>query len=545
MQAGQQITLLAGRYFVGNLKLSTSGTETKPIQITGAPGETVVIDGAEPNPPVWKPVGGNGLYITTTSATNPNLVLADGVRLYPHQTLDDLVAHKITVGIKSTGFARFDAVLDGFYRNPSTNPILNKNWRSPNTLYVKFRDGTDPADKQMIITSQRNGLTIAGQAHVQLRNLRFAHYGLAPAPTALSLADCSNVLLEHCTFEHNDIGVAMQGNCRNITVQGCEFYDSMKGWNAWKVKATYDNFVPYSSIFPYYARMLERGGLLYQHGFSGRGIVVRRCKFHDFAQAGHLGPASMNQKYKDSYEIDFHNNTVWNCVEDGFELDADARNVRVWHNVFHHCNAAISMAVARGGPTYIVRNIFHSITPDLFTIVPEDGLKTQPGHPFKTQTGDMNSRIGDVFFVHNTVDAPGESAGIELISPAQWKRFYARNNLVVVDRGPAVFVRSFAPYPVDLDYNGYFSKRGLFGSADRNTRDRLPSSQLRSLADFRRLGWEKHGVLGDPQFVNAREHDYRLQRGSRAIDRGVVIHGLNDGQFHGRSPDLGAMEFRN
>ncbi|MGE0605773.1 MAG: right-handed parallel beta-helix repeat-containing protein [Pirellulales bacterium] len=540
-----RIVLLKGRYFAGDLQVTANGTRAQPLIIEGEAGEQVILDGADPNPLTWRRTGVKGLFVGDMAALNPNLVVADGARLYPHQSMDDLVANKIAVGVDLTGAVRFNADLDGFYRNPSGNILLNREWRSPKRLYVKFRDDSDPARKKMIVTKENRGLTIAGRSHVRLRNLEFRHYGRAPGGTALLLADCEDVVVDHCTFGINDIGLMLAGNCREVTIQDCEFFDAMAGWHAWKVKASYDDFAPYSNIFPFYSRMLERGGVLYQHGFQGRGIVVRRCQFHDFAQAGHLGPPSWNDGHLDSYEIDFHDNRVWNCAEDGFELDGDSRNVRIWGNEFHHCNASLSLAVAQGGPVYVLCNVFHSIVTDTFTIRPEDGLKTQPGHPFKFQTGDTASRVGDLFFMHNTIDAPGGAVGLDLVAPARWKRFFARNNLIVSDQSHALVVESFDAFPTDLDYNGYFTTGGgSLAKIDTNTRDDLPPIDAKTMAEIRELGWEQHGQFADPQFVDRAGHSYGLRASSPAIDRGEILPGINGSRFSGKAPDLGAFEFK-
>ncbi len=542
--AGQRLFLLEGTYRVGNLKLAQSGSADEPIQIEGEEGGKVVIDGAQTKRFSWRASSRHkGLYVAGSEAVNPNLVLADGKRLYPHQSLQDLLDHKIAIGLDIKGKVRFDSELDGFYRNPSQNPLLNGDWRSPSRLYVKFRDNGDPDDKDIVVTRFNRGLSIVEQSHITLRNLRFAHFGLAPAGVALDLRNCHDIVIDHCTFGINDIGISFKGDCSRITIQDSEFFDAMKGYYAWKIKASYDLYAPYSSVFPYLSRMLERGGVIYSHGFRGRGIVIRRCRFHDYAQAGHLGPASFNSQFRDSYEIDFHDNQVFNCTEDGLELDADARNIRVWNNVFHHCNASLSLAVARGGPTYILRNVFHSIVPDVFTIRPVDGLKTQPGHPFKLQTGETKARVGDLFFFHNTVDAPNEAVGLDLATIARWKSIHARNNLIVTDKGQPLVVRSTEPFPIDMDYNGFFSKGGSqLGSVDRNMRDRKPVETLKLIEDFRKFGWEQHGLISDPQFMSASRHDYRLKESSPAVDGGQRIPGINDHDFFGRSPDLGAIE---
>ena len=44
------------------------------------------------------------------------------------------------------------------------------------------------------------------------------------------------------------------------------------------------------------------------------------------------------------------------------------------------------------------------------------------------------------------------------------------------------------------------------------------------------------------EFVNADEGDFRLVKGSAAIDNGIALPGIND-DYKGAGPDLGAFEF--
>ena len=104
-------------------------------------------------------------------------------------------------------------------------------------------------------------MTLDGRSHVRLTDLQFVNYGLAPGGTALHLRNCRDIVIDHCRFGPNDIGLMLDGNSSRVTVQHCEFLDAMDKWYAWKIKASYDNDLPHSQIFPYYSRMLERGGL--------------------------------------------------------------------------------------------------------------------------------------------------------------------------------------------------------------------------------------------------------------------------------------------
>ena len=92
---------------------------------------------------------------------------------------------------------------------------------------------------------------------------------------------------------------------------------------------------------------------------------------------------------------------------------------------------------------------------------------------------------------------------------------------VVIDHGLAFPGGSTADY---ADHFAYVEGRG-------NTD---------SLAEFRSwTGYDLHGLLADPRFVDRAAHDYHLRTGSPAIDRGAAV--LADG-FSGKAPDIGRFE---
>jgi len=66
---------------------------------------------------------------------------------------------------------------------------------------------------------------------------------------------------------------------------------------------------------------------------------------------------------------------------------------------------------------------------------------------------------------------------------------------------------------------------------------------IHDLSTFRLLtGQEPHGVSVVPGFVDGAAGDYSLRPDSPLIDAGVVIPGINDGDYAGGAPDIGAFE---
>jgi len=88
-QPGEEVVLRGGVYYEGEPYLPGSGTPGAPIVIRGYPGETAVLDGADPTA-FTRTDQGSGVYQTTINVPDPYLVAADGQRLFPYANPDDL-----------------------------------------------------------------------------------------------------------------------------------------------------------------------------------------------------------------------------------------------------------------------------------------------------------------------------------------------------------------------------------------------------------------------------------------------------------------------
>ena len=122
--------------------------------------------------------------------------------------------------------------------------------------------------------------------------------------------------------------------------------------------------------------------------------------------------------------------------------------------------APLSLAVAIGGPTYIYRNIFHHLKSDTFTTHPDLGLQVTPGHPFKTNYGSPDT-MGEVNFIHNTVDVKGQNNGLNFFSPSNWGIFRVWNNIIVTDSGHLIQIRT--PYRIlpNMKGNLFYATSGV------------------------------------------------------------------------------------
>jgi hypothetical protein len=99
--------------------------------------------------------------------------------------------------------------------------------------------------------------------------------------------------------------------------------------------------------------------------------------------------------------------------DDGMETDGDCSNVRIWGNTFHDVLMGISLAPARIGPVYAIRNLIYR------TGV---GNNTYTGSPFKFNSSGYG-RSGPMYLFHNTSDAAltdPRSNGLYVKEPGTW-----------------------------------------------------------------------------------------------------------------------------
>lgn len=543
-QAGDIVLLDTGNYYVGNITFPNNGTKSNPIEIKGVNKENVILNGAYEKPLIWTPYGTNGVYQTTTPVKNPNLVIADGVRLYPHQTFLELRENKIILSY--VPLREYPAEVGGFYRNSTMLPLINFGDPiaiTPEKLYIKFLDNSDPNSKDISVTGNPFCLKFENNSNINVRNLTIKNYGFGPKTSAVDITNCNNIIIDSCNLIANNTGVKLNKNTSDILIQNCWFKDYFFNWNAWKIKATEDHPL-FDVRFPENSRNLERGSIIYGNDFYGNNIVFRSNMIQDYHQGGHISPApgvSVLDTMRKSLEIDFYDNTISNCRGDGFEIDGFARNVRVFRNTFKECHAPLSLAVAEEGPLYIFRNTFFNIITDISDN--EGQLIQESGHPIKFQGG-KNQKNGDIFFFHNSVDAQNIAYGMnvyQVTTQNAWKRIESKNNIFVTNTGTALNVRTLSGMPNFIsDYNNYYSNKEDIACFNLNNMNIYCYKNLDNL--FSMYGVEENSFQEEPKFFNPTNEDYHLSQNSPLIDQGLIIQGINELHYNGLKPDIGAFE---
>jgi hypothetical protein len=479
-QPGQEVVLRGGVYYRSET-LPRSGASSAPIVVKGYPGETAVLDGADPATFTWTNQGG-GVWRTTVNASDPHLVLSNGQRLYPYQSQTDL--QNLIWGIP------------GFYA-------------SGTTLDVRLAGDTNPNTTTMTVSRYESALYVDGRSYIYFLDLTFRHYGLGSYGKAIYFNNANNNLVQSCTFAVNDLGIGVKRDSNRNVIQDNTFYDVDFDWPWDAVKA---------------GSGLETGGIRFYDPATGRGNVIRRNTFHGYFDGFGVCP---DQIAGVTNETDVYENLVYNAGDDGMETDGQCSNVRIWGNTFHDVLSGISLAPVYTGPIYAIRNLIYR------TGV---GNNSYSGLSFKFNSDYGQS--GPMYLFHNTADAalPG-SSGLDIESPGSWSLVYARNNIW---SGTEFALSNANPsQPLNLDEDDLYTTL----ANELVWWDGLPDRHLRTLAAFQSAtDQEMHGLNVVPGFANAAGGDYALDSASDLIDAGAIIPGINDG-YVGAAPDVGAFEY--
>jgi len=239
--------------------------------------------------------------------------------------------------------------------------------------------------------------------------------------------------------------------------------------------------------------------------------------------------------------IDIYNNDITNVDDNCIEADGVMHNIRVLRNrCFNQAHRSLSTQPVLGGPVYFIRNIVYH--------APEGGSVK------------FTANSTGILVYHNTFTS-------EVLSMDQASNLHYRNNLIL-GQGAAqeVFSVDTATNYSSSDYNGFRPNPGAevsfiwkspdFGKAADFAGKRV-ERRFRTLAEYSAAtGHDVHSVLLDYDIFenvpalttedpgrlhDAKDLDFRLRAGSKAVDAGIILPNVNDG-YHGRLPDLGAYE---
>jgi hypothetical protein len=352
-------------------------------------------------------------------------------------------------------------------------------------------------------------------------------HGLGTEQTArgIDASSTHDIWLEKIAIDNAHNGIVL-ADCQRMVIRRCKISNIVYGINGASNKSKSnegffisDNTILGPSTWPRTKGIEEARGMQ----MAGRGHDVCYNFVKGFADGidTYQGPVCE--------AIDFHNNEIELCTDDGSEMDYSERNTRNYENRYTNTFQGISLQPIFGGPVYVFRNVIYNIDIE----------------PLKIH----NSPSGVLIF-HNTFVKNGTPSVV--MTPAEMHNFVSRNNLYVGAGDGAAFNLSLGKIvDSDWDYDG------VAGGPWANFLQWMSGPQNRfTLEQVRKSGpAEKHAtVIEHPETlfasgakipadknVEQKPQDLRLASHAEAVDAGIPLPGLDDG-YKGNAPDLGAYE---
>ena len=435
----------------------------------------------------------------------------------------------------------------GLYRNdrlnyvdPMMTPFDGTNWLTIKATAERPITIRAAGDGEVVFDGAGNHrlFDVTASAHHIFDGITFRNTDVAIFAGFKNVTGAVGLTVRNCRFEDIGFGVwtEYEGSsdfyiADNVFLGRAEQRNLLVGWTGplWRSAGPYGSH----EVRSYYAVKVYGPGHVIAHNAV--------AYFHDGIGISTYG-TPQSDPHRRASSIDIYNNDIHMSGDDFIETDGGVHNIRVYNN--RGVNAAhggYSAQPVFGGPAYFIRNLLYHVP---------------SGVAFK-----FSAKAAGLFAYHNTII--GEQVAGDTTS-----NMHYRNNLFLgrdtPDRGVMRWSNATAAH--SSDYNGFRPNRGVAAQyrwrapredATEGAQGAAQPQVFATLDEFRTAtGQEEHGieidfdifeVMAPPDpskrhaVYHARDLNFRLRPGGKAVDAGVRIPTVND-QFTGDAPDLGALE---
>jgi hypothetical protein len=572
LHAGDTVTIKAGIYREA-FAVTVSGSAEKPIVIQAAPGERVVVTGADlvkgwtktddlTHRPIWKKTPWsqwndcNNSVDSLDRKSGPQLI-ADCVLLRRVGSLKEM----------TPGTFFFDAAQDGavyLWMTPSPAASTGAQvtakgaawWDEPVNLASE-----DPNQHQIEASVRGKLVSVLGQSHVTLRGLTLRYDTAAAQDGALSvdvgpkqgIADSHDITVENCVIEFcHGRGLTCVGE--HITVRGCYMRRNGASGAGGRLRDSLweDNVLDGNTTFGHSVGW-EAGGVKF---LFTNGLTVRRCQFiNNFGPGLWFDTGNFGNVIERNFCAHNEGPGIMLEVSPDFASDDPGAKPVVTLRAGDDPSETKQISV---GPTIVRNNVCVANCIQGWGI----GILLQLASDTYVLNNTIvgNSQFG-IFVRYHPYDPKGHRCVDNVLL----------NNLCVDNGANGGDQIEMTPNPIGRP--GYVARNrsdyNLFWSSDawlaRNPANQQPleypneaqfakwgktqfNGNYSAEETFKILGREEHSIQYDPMLVSPATLDYRLLPGSPAIGTGTATPEVTD-DFLGRkrpsdrSPSIGALEY--
>ena len=328
-----------------------------------------------------------------------------------------------------------------------------------------------------------------------------------------------------------DAGVKID-RAHNVVVERCYIHDSKALSNPWEgiIKVGQYKGRRFENVHPegptaVFVNQAIHSIVLRHNDFIGS----QTHRYNDVVESSQNG-------YEDGgfgTNADIYGNMMIFGQDDTIELDGSQSNVRCFNNRMEQTFCGISTAPNRQGPSYIFNNIIWNLGDET----------TAQSVAVKNGGGDSHTH-GRQFFFNNTMYVTRNGiSGVGYGSSVNRAQFNAttRNNILVSGQiptsarpgssgnasgGSGLSISDREKNPAcDFDYD-------MIG----NTTTATGAGQIHAIE-----GSQANGIFALPIFQDPDHGVFTLKYKDPGVDKGVVIPNFT-GEYHGKAPDMGALE---
>ncbi|MEM1136815.1 MAG: right-handed parallel beta-helix repeat-containing protein, partial [Bacteroidota bacterium] len=315
-----------------------------------------------------------------------------------------------------------------------------------------------------------------------------------------------NILLENsnyisiikCQFKKGKRAVfAIEKDSHHILIEKCSWEQDERVWT---------HAEDYSWEEVHHGVHSHYNGSMYQGWNMSGMVVIRDNTIKNVFNGLRISMIGDGTDTTSSSNIDIYRNTLINTADNAFEPEVWSANVFFYHNKLIDGHAFISLTEVGGGPIYMYGNVGYS-QPNC-----DDGWTI---YKLSCETRTFKK---PVYIFNNSwwVDYPAFSADAMDRTSKYIKHF---NN-------------AYHFYPDSL----FIAER--FGSQNEFNYDCSNTPFPKEMQD---AGFEKNGIVAEPDFIQKEIGDFRLNNNSPCINAGIYDDKLIT-SYLGKAPDIGAYE---